>query len=252
MKFFFTFFIHFLLSREINGKFSVMGFWGDFISLLYPRLCAACGNTLWVREEVICTYCDFHLPKTFFHLDPENPVHRIFWGRIPLEGACAMYYFQKGNRVQQMIHELKYRGRREVGVTLGRKYGLDLKSTPFIANAGIIIPVPLHYKKQRKRGYNQSEVFASGLSFSLGIPMDARILVRTRASETQTRKSRFSRWQNVSEIFRVEDPATLLDRHVLLVDDVITTGATLEACAAALMSVPGVRISIAAIAAALR
>jgi ComF family protein len=224
----------------------------DILALLFPRLCAACGRSLWKHENIICSFCDFHLPKTYFHLDPDNPLTSTFRGRIQVNGVTALYFFHKGNRVQEMIHQLKYNGRKDVGIFLGMKYGLDLKIASLFNSAEVIIPVPLHPKKKRLRGYNQSEVFGQGLSLSMGIPMDIDSLVRARASDTQTKKSRFSRWQNVSEIFRVIHPERLSGKHLLLVDDVITTGATLEACATELQKLPGVRISLAAIATALR
>ncbi len=224
---------------------------GDFISLLYPRYCAACGNSLWKHEELICTWCDFHLPRTNFHLALENPVSRLFWGRIRLESAAALYYFHKGNRVQHLIHELKYRGRKDIGIWLGNYYGQYLKHSPFFSTADLIVPVPLHKKKLMQRGFNQSEQFGLGLRSSMRIPIDTHVLVRTRPSETQTRKSRFDRWKNVSDLFYVTASERLKDRHILLVDDVITTGATVEGCADALSGIPGVKISAVAIATSL-
>jgi len=223
----------------------------DLISLFYPRYCAACGNSLWKHEEVICTWCDFHLPRTNFHLDPENPVNRLFWGRVKIENAAAFYFFHKGSRVQHLIHDLKYRGRKDIGNYLGRRFGFYLNQIPAFRSVELLVPVPLHKTKLMVRGYNQSEQFALGLKTSMKIPVDARNLIRTRSSETQTRKSRFGRWENVSGLFAVTAPERLTGKHILLVDDVITTGATLEACAGALNEVPGVRISVAAIATSL-
>ena len=223
---------------------------GDFISLFYPRFCASCGNSLWKHEEVICTWCRFHLPKTQYHLDPQNPLARLFWGRVRIESAAAYYYFHKGNRVQQLVHELKYKGRKDIGIFLGKQYGHILAHSSLF-RAEVIIPVPLHKKKLMQRGYNQSEQFARGLAESMKVPMDARTLIRTRGNETQTRKSRFSRWENVTGLFLLTDPEKLAGKHVLLVDDVITTGATMEACIQAFSRVPGSRVSVASIAVAL-
>jgi ComF family protein len=220
----------------------------DFLSLIYPRNCVCCGNGLWGQEQVICTFCDFHLPRTWFHLEHDNPVSRTFWGRIRLEGAASYLHFNKGNNVQQLIHHLKYKGRKDIGIYLGARYGLSLKNSPFFHTAELVIPVPLHRKKMRQRGYNQSEQFAIGLADAMNIPVGKQ-LIRTSPSGTQTRKSRFTRWENVSGIFRVPDPIKLSGKHILLVDDVITTGATLEACAGALSLIPDTRISIATIAA---
>ena len=219
----------------------------DFIGLIFPNVCACCGNSLWKHEKIICTYCDFHLPRTGFHLERDNPVTRTFWGRARIECGAAFYYFNKGTRAQQLIHHLKYKGRRDIGVFLGEKYGNYLKNSPFFSTIDLILPVPLHKKKRMQRGYNQSEEFASGLGKSMKLPVNPYLLYRCKATETQTRKSRFRRWENVSDIFAVKDPSLLQGKHVLLVDDVITTGATMESCIQVLTVIPGIRISIAAI-----
>lgn len=224
----------------------------DLLFLVFPEICAACGNSLWKNEEILCTSCLYHLPKTRFVNDSENPVSQVFYGRIQLEYAGAYLYFSKGGRVQKLIHQLKYRGRREVGVKLGELFGGELLSLELNNPFNRIIPVPLHPRKLALRGYNQAEAIGEGLSARLQIPMDTVSLVRQRKSATQTRKSRFSRWENVAEIFSVKEPGKLAGQHLLLVDDVITTGATIESCAAALLSVPGVRISVAAAAVARR
>lgn len=220
----------------------------DFISLVYPRICTCCGNSLWKGEEVICTLCEYRLPKTWYHLEHDNPVSRIFWGRARVESATAYLHFNKGNMVQHLIHHLKYKERKDVGVWLGSHYGTYLKSSPLFRSAEAIIPVPLHRKKQLTRGYNQSEQFGMGLAKSMKLPLEVQTLCRNSVSETQTRKRRYKRWENVSGIFEVRNPEKLAGRHLLLVDDVITTGATLEACVQTLSSIPDVRISIATIA----
>ncbi len=224
----------------------------DFFSLIFPDLCVTCGNSLWKYEEIICTRCDFHLPRTGFHMDPGNPVTLLFTGRIRPEIATACFYFNKGNHVQRLVHQLKYKGRKDVGVFLGKQYGVCLKTLPSFSSLDLIIPVPLHPKKFLQRGYNQSEEFAKGLNLSMNIPLDVVSVRRCKATETQTRKSRFNRWENVMDIFVIENRENLVNKHILLVDDVITTGATLESCFTALQSVPGIRISLAAIAVALR
>jgi ComF family protein len=228
-----------------------MIFIGDFISLVFPRICAGCGNSLWKNEKVICHFCEFHLPRTNFHFDHENPVTRLFWGRVTLETGAAFLYFNKGNKVQRLIHQLKYKGKREIGIFLGAQYGQALKYSPGFSKADAIIPVPLHRKKYLKRGYNQSEQFAIGLSGSMNIPVNKQLIDRVIATETQTRKSRFRRFQNVQEIFSVNHPELWKGKHLILVDDVITTGATLESCILALNIIPEVKISIACIATAM-
>ncbi|MGA2822258.1 MAG: ComF family protein [Bacteroidales bacterium] len=222
----------------------------DFISLLFPKICAACGNSLWKQEETVCLSCEFHLPRTNFHLSHENPVSQLFWGRVNLESAAAFLYFNKGNKVQRLIHQLKYKGRKDIGIYLGRQYGQHLKYSPFFQMVQLIVPVPLHPKKLLQRGYNQSEQFAIGLGETMKIPVDPYAICRKKETETQTKKSRFRRWQNVAEVFDVTNPGSMEMKHVLLVDDVITTGATLESCIHALSSIHGIRISVATIAVA--
>ncbi|HNY01520.1 MAG TPA: ComF family protein [Bacteroidales bacterium] len=223
----------------------------DFFSLVFPRICPACGNSLWKNERGICHACEYHLPKTNFHFDAENPVSRLFWGRADIVTAAAFLYFHKGNKVQRLVHQLKYKGRKDIGIFLGEMYGETLKYAPLFNASDVIIPVPLHKKRYMKRGYNQSEQFGIGLGNVMKIPVNRHLLARVKATETQTRKSRFSRYQNVKEIFRVERPEEWENRHLLLVDDVITTGATLESCILALQVIPGVKISVACIATAM-
>jgi ComF family protein len=220
----------------------------DFVSLFYPQVCYACGNSMYRNEEVICSFCRYHLPKTDFHKQKENPLSKTFWGRVNLENVSAYFYFSKGSKVQHLMHQFKYRGRFEIGVYMGRLYGSDLKQEEAFNDITMVIPVPLHPKKMGKRGYNQSEKFAEGLAKSMDIILDTKTLVRTYASETQTRKTRFSRWENVKEIFKVNDPDKIAGKHILLVDDVITTGATIEACATHLLEVEGTRVSVASLA----
>jgi ComF family protein len=225
-----------------------MSIFGDFLSLIYPSVCYACGSGLLHNEDIICVPCLYHLPRTNFHRDSDNPVARTFWGRVPVHSATAYYYFSKGGKVQHLLHELKYKGRKEIGIFIGYQMGLELQQSELFNTAGVIIPVPLHPSKLKKRGYNQSEQFALGLASAMNIKADSDSLIRQKASETQTRKTRFRRWENVKDNFCVTRTEQLTGKHILLVDDVITTGATLEACSSALMTIPGVKLSIAAIA----
>lgn len=227
---------------------TIQNYWADFVALLYPRLCGACGDHLNKGEETICLSCQFDLPLTGFHKDPESPIAKRFWGRVPLQQATALYYFSKGGKVQHMIHELKYHGRTDVGEFMGRQLGRELHKDGALADIDAIIPVPLHPKKQRQRGYNQSEHFASGIAQVLQVPVLAEALSRVSYTESQTQKSREDRWLNVKDVFEVTDPTILEGQHLLLVDDVMTTGATLEACAYKLLAVPGTRVSVATIA----
>lgn len=225
-----------------------MNIFEDFISLLFPRICIACGNKLFRNENIICSLCTYMLPKTNFHLLTDNPVSKMFWGRVNLESAASFLYFRKGGRVQRMIHYLKYRGHKEIGIHLGSLYGRELTSSELFNNVEVIIPVPLHVKKLKKRGFNQSTQFANGLGESMGKDVANDVLIRKIHSATQTKKSRYERWQNVEQIFAVNHIDKIAGKHILLVDDVVTTGSTLEACAQILSTVTGVQISIATIA----
>jgi ComF family protein len=192
------------------------------------------------------------LPKTNFHLKKENPVAQIFWGRANVFSATAFYYFNKGNKVQHLIHQLKYKGSYETGIFIGELMGCELKESALFNTVDMIVPVPLHPKKIKKRGYNQSEMFGKGMTKGLNRPMNTEVLYRQQFTETQTRKSRTERWENVENVFKVKNPEALSGKHLLLVDDVITTGSTLESCIHALETIPNVTISIAAIATALK
>jgi ComF family protein len=177
----------------------------------------------------------------------ESPLDKIFWGRAQLAHTAALYNFQKKSKVQHLIHQLKYKGRMDVGIHLGKLLGTDLSQSEAFKDVVKVVPVPLHPGKQRKRGYNQSEQIAIGMARAMNIEMDATSFIRTVDTETQTRKSRFARWENVKEIFKVTAPAELSNRHILLVDDVITTGATLESAAHMLLKIEGVKLSVACI-----
>jgi ComF family protein len=183
-----------------------------------------------------------------FHLDPGNPLAEGFWGRVWLEQAVAWFYFRKGSIYQEVLHRMKYNYRPDIGIFLGKEFGYELNRSPMFIKPDLIIPVPLHKRKQRLRGYNQSELIAKGLSLAMKLPIETRALQKSQSTSTQTRKSRFDRWINVSGMFEVVMPELIAGRHVLLVDDVVTTGATLEACAEVLLKVGGVKVSVAAIA----
>ncbi len=228
----------------------IKSFFEDFLNLIYPRTCAACGNTLFRHEEVLCSHCIIHLPKTFYHSDEENPLFMLFWGKIPLEMIAAFYFYNKGSKVQNLIHQLKYKNRPDIGIFLGKRYGNYLKKSAQFFSIDLIIPVPLHHKKMKSRGYNQAEMFAQGLSATMDIPYNTTILVRSTATETQTKKSKEERWENVKGKFTIANEELLKGKHILLVDDVITTGSTMEACAQTLLSVEGVGVSFASIAVA--
>jgi ComF family protein len=219
----------------------------DFISLFFPKTCAACGYNLFANEQVICTKCLYHLPKTQFHLEKDNPVSQVFWGRVKLEAAASLYFYRKGGKVQHMIHQLKYKGYKEIGSFLGELYGSELSSADVFKETNLIIPIPLHRKKLSKRGFNQSEIFANGLGKSMHAEVDTSSVVRTVATSTQTRKSRYKRWENVNEIFTLKNPEKLAGKHILVADDVITTGATMEACVQVILQAPEAKVSVVSI-----
>jgi len=226
--------------------------WDDFISLLFPRICCGCGNELVRNEKVICTECILAIPRTCFHEKDDNPVSQLFWGRCKIEKATAFSFYSKGSRIRKVIHSLKYKGLRGIGPEMGKICAFSLLSSGFFSDIDIIVPVPLHPQKLRKRGFNQSEAISEGIAGVAGIPMDSVSLVRISGSGTQTRRSRMGRWENVEGIFRVERPEMFSGRHVLLVDDVITTGSTIDACATELLKIEGVKVSVVALAVAVQ
>lgn len=220
----------------------------DFLSLIYPRYCEACDALLYKHEQALCTHCLLTLPKSGFHKNADNPVLNILAGRVPLKQCACLYVFEKGGRVQQLLHHIKYEGQKELAYKLGKILSEDLKTDAQMNSADVIVPVPLHAAKLKQRGYNQSEWFAKGLQEGLGKPLNSTNLLRIKESSTQTRKRKYERWENVQGIFETQAPAFFENKHVLLVDDVITTGATLEAAWVALKNIEGVTVSVAAIA----
>jgi ComF family protein len=226
----------------------IYDFMDDFLSLLFPRLCYACGNHLLRNEYLICTECFVIIPRTNFHKEENNPVAQLFWGRCVIQKAAAFSYYNKGSRIQNLIHNLKYRGISDIGYELGRIYGLSLKESGFSEDIDLIIPVPLHPSKKRVRGFNQSESIAKGLSDVSGVPLEINSFIRRLVSATQTKRSRYDRWTNVEGIFQVVSPLAFAGKHLLLVDDVITTGSTIESCANELLKIEGVKVSVVALA----
>jgi len=226
----------------------MMNLFSDFLSLFFPKTCYACGNSLYGNEEILCFKCLMHLPETNFHLESNNKINEVFAGRVPVDLASAFCFYKKGGTIQKLIHQMKYRGYEEVGIFLGKIYGVKLIENPAYNKIDEIVPIPLHKKKQKKRGFNQAEKFAIGLSDSMDINVNTNIVSRIIATSTQTKKGRYNRWENVEQVFQVNQPESNRGKHLLLVDDVITTGATMEACLMALQKIPGVKLSVAAIA----
>lgn len=220
----------------------------DFLKLFYPPSCVACGGELVKGEDWICTGCLAQLPRPKYHLYRENPVFMRLAGRFPIDFAAAFLLFSRGGRVQHILHELKYFNKPELARYLGRVFACDLMQAGLTQRIDLIIPVPLHPLRKKKRGYNQSEEFAFGISEAANIPVDSGSVVRVRYTDSQTRKNRLLRWENVEQAFQIMKPTELKDKRVLLVDDVITTGATVEACARILSENGTSAISVAGIA----
>lgn len=216
----------------------------NLINIIYPKCCTACGNVLMYQEQELCTNCLYHIPKTRFHDDPANPVAQMFWGRVKLEYATSLFYYSKGSHYQKVMHQLKYKGKKEIGYELGKILGNELKKTKF-NTIEAIIAVPLHISKLKSRGYNQSEFIAKGIAETMYKPYIKNIIERIHANESQTRKNKYQRWKNVENIFAVQDTTSLQGKHILLVDDIITTGATLEACTHELLKIKNTKISVA-------
>ena len=224
--------------------------YADFVSLVFPNYCISCHDSLNRNENHICTTCRFTMPITNYHLHKENSLAQRFWGRIHLNHAFAYLKYIKYGRVQKIIHHLKYKGLEEVGEMMGNWYAAELRKEGFHDHFDLILPVPLHHSRLKTRGYNQSDSFAKGMAEVLELPWSATTLTRNVASTTQTKKKRFDRWNNVKDIFSVRQPDHVEGKRILLVDDVITTGATIEACATQLLESKCSHVSVAAIATA--
>lgn len=218
------------------------------LHLFYPHLCAGCGNDLLDENNLLCLTCINDLPYTHFETWEDNPIERIFRGRISLKDASAQFYFEKGSLMQSLVHQLKYKGNRKLGYYLGELMGRQLLDSGRFTSIDMIMPVPLYPEKERRRGYNQAAVICEGMSSVMKIPVLNNILVRQRSTETQTRKHRPERWQNVTGSFALREEDFCKHKSVLLVDDVITTGATLEACAGVFNTLQDVQVSIVALA----
>lgn len=222
----------------------------DLAGLFLPRRCSACDLALMPQERALCLSCMQDLPLARSHDDPENPVERAFHGKVRLECASAFMRFTKHGGVQRLLHRLKYQGHEDLGLELGRLMAQDAMKSPRFADVEVVLPVPLHPAKLRQRGYNQSELLVRGMLEVWPLAAPPKGLVRTRRTPSQTRRGRLDRWTNVNVAFGVGDPDALRGKHLLIVDDVLTTGATIEACVHVLQEVPDVRISVLACACA--
>jgi ComF family protein len=216
------------------------------LQLVFPRLCVTCNHSLRKNESHICTKCLINLPQTRFHETIDNPLAKTFWGRLTLEHAYSFLYFRKGNAVQHILHEIKYKSNRDLARFIGSYYGAVLSESGIKPDG--IAAIPLHPQKMRKRGYNQSELIVAGMCESMQIENLSPFVERITPTETQTKKSRFARWENVEEVFRLKEHSAFAGKHLLLMDDVITTGATIEACGKQILQAPHSKLSVASIA----
>ncbi len=217
----------------------------DFKHIFYPHLCCGCGTDILADDNMLCAKCFVNLPSTQYAQYANNPIEKIFTGRMKIEAAHAEFYFAKESLIQHLVHQLKYKSNKEIGVYLGEMMGSSIQKSSRFNDIDALIPLPLYPDKERKRGYNQAAVICEGMSQVMNIPVYKDVLIRRRFTETQTKKHRTERWENVEGSFAIKNEEKVKEKHLLLVDDVITTGATLEASGSRLLKIEGVKLSIA-------
>ena len=202
----------------------------SLLHLIFPHVCDSCGSDIVDEASSLCLKCIAEMPQTNFHLHANNPIEKIFWGRLPIINATAQYYFVKESMMQHLMHQLKYKGNKELGRQLGRLMGYDLKKASRFNSIDLLVPLPLFPSKEKSRGYNQATILCEGIAEVMNVEISRDAIIRTQFTETQTRKGRLERWQNMEGKFHLMNPEKIRNKNILLVDDVITTGATLEAC----------------------
>jgi ComF family protein len=217
----------------------------SLLQLVFPHVCDGCGSDLLNVESQLCLRCLAAMPETNFEKYAGNPVEKMFWGRLPLVSAAAQYYFTKESLMQRLMHQFKYKGNKDLGLQLGRLMGMALKESNRFSNIEALIPLPLFSAKEKKRGYNQATVLCEGIAEILFLPVLKDITIRPQHTDTQTKKGRIERWKNIEGKFELVNAAVIQNKHILLVDDVVTTGATLEACGSELLKAENVRLSMA-------
>lgn len=223
---------------------SIRSYWDGFIAVLFPQMCLACEQPLVRGEELVCSECLYHIKHTNYHLLKDNPITELFQGRIDIVFASSHFGFDKGGIFQKLMHHLKYKNCPEIGTLLGTHVGFGLQNSPHLPTVDYIIPVPIHRKRRKQRGYNQSEAIATGIASILKVAIDTKHLVRINHTVSQTKLNKEHRWTNVANNFKCTEPQLFVDKHILLIDDVLTTGATIESCYQALSEIENIKISI--------
>ena len=221
--------------------------WNDFLNLFLPNNCVICNEPLFEGEKQICLKCLVDLPQTKYWLKDNNPVFQLFIGKAYVINAAAFLHFEKGGKVQKLVHAFKYRNNKDLAYQMGRLAAKACHANPVYRQVDVLVPVPLHSKRKRERGYNQSEWICRGIAAVWNLPICTNVLLRKKRTVTQTRKTIYDRWFNVQDIFVLKNPQTLKGKHILLVDDVITSGSTLVFCTNMLLSIPEIKVSILAL-----
>ena len=226
----------------------MVSFWHRLLDLISPRLCVVCGQRLTISEDIICSRCNFHLPRTGFHLNPyENEMAKMFWHLLPIERATALFYYESHSETANILYELKYKGHPEIGEVMGRIIAKELLPSGFFDGIDGIVPVPLAKKRQRQRGYNQSLEIARGISETTSLPIYHKVVKRKAFEDSQTHKGRWERNENVEGVFELKDPNAIQGKHLLIIDDVVTTGATVISCAKELCKAGNIKVSVLAL-----
>ena len=225
-----------------------ISFWSRLLDLISPRLCVVCGERLSITEEIICSKCNLHLPRTGYHRDPyENNLAKLFWGQIPIERATALFFYEAHAETANILYDLKYKNHPDIGIVMGRMMAREIQDSGFFEGIDTIVPIPLAKKRQRQRGYNQSLMLAKGVSEITGLPISQKVIRRTVFEGSQTSKGRWERQENVEKVFELTDAQSFIGKHLLIIDDVVTTGATIVACAKELAKAGDIKFSILAL-----
>lgn len=220
----------------------------SLLHLFFPHVCTGCGSDVLNSNHQLCLHCLTQLPVTNFFQQKDNPVEKHFYGRIPVRNAASNYFFTKDSMLQNLIHSLKYKGNKDIGVYLGKLMGKSLLTSNHYNEIDALVPLPLNPRREKKRGYNQATAICHGISAEWNKPVLEKAVIRTVNTDTQTKKDRINRWKNMDGVFAIKDSLAMRNKHILLVDDVVTTGSSLEACGSEMLKVPGVTLSLATLA----